>query len=140
MVAVLSILESLSIGRAFGRKFGYEVDNSQEFFALGVANMLGSLFMAYPVTGSFSRTAVNASSGAKTLMSGLISAVVVIVAIELFTASFKYIPLACLAAIVIGAVSPLIDVSAPVHIWKVNRVDVLPYFTCLVLFLMFGVE
>ena len=137
---MLSILESLSIGRAFGRRFGYEVDNSQEFFALGAANMIGAFFMVYPVTGSFSRTAVNASSGAKTLMSGLISAVVVVVAIELFTESFKYIPLACLAAIVIGAVSPLIDVAAPVHMWRVNKYDVVPYISCLVLFLIYGVE
>lgn len=63
IVPLIGFLESIAIAKAFSRKNKYRVDASQELIALGLANCFGSFVSSYPVTGSFSRTAVNAQSG-----------------------------------------------------------------------------
>ena len=70
VVPLIGFLESIAIAKAFARKNGYNVDPSQELIALGIANCLGSFVSSYPVTGSFSRTAVNAQSGVATPAGG----------------------------------------------------------------------
>ena len=136
--------------------FSLQIDNSQEFIALGMANFIGSFFQAYPVTGSFCRTPINAKTGAHTLLSGVLAGTIVIIAIELLSDCFKYIPQASLAAIVMVAVIPLIDIKArviidiaivvhtsgqaPLRMWRVCRLDILPYTTCFVAVLFAGVE
>ena len=70
VVPLIGFLESIAIAKAFARKNGYSVDASQELIALGIANCLGSFVSSYPVTGSFSRTAVNAQSGVATPAGG----------------------------------------------------------------------
>ena len=92
-----------------------QIDNSQEFIALGLANFIGSFFLAYPVTGSFCRTPINAKTGAQTLLSGVLAGIIVIIAIELLADCFKFIPQASLAAIVMVAVVPLIDIKVLRH-------------------------
>ena len=70
VVPLIGFLESIAIAKAFARKNQYKVDASQELVALGVANCLSSFVSSYPVTGSFSRTAVNAHSGVATPAGG----------------------------------------------------------------------
>lgn len=68
---LIGFLESIAIAKAFARKNRYKVDASQELVALGIANCLSSFVSSYPVTGSFSRTAVNAQSGVATPAGGI---------------------------------------------------------------------
>ena len=71
MVPLIGFLESIAIAKAFARKNRYSVDASQELIALGIANCVSSFVSSYPVTGSFSRTAVNAQSGVATPAGGI---------------------------------------------------------------------
>jgi sodium-independent sulfate anion transporter 11 len=70
VLPMIGFLESIAIAKAFARKNKYKVDPSQELIALGLANFVGAFCSAYPVTGSFSRTAVNSISGVATPLGG----------------------------------------------------------------------
>ncbi|XP_034204959.1 probable sulfate transporter 4.2 isoform X4 [Prunus dulcis] len=111
LITGVAILESVGIAKALAAKNGYELDSNQELFGLGVANIFGSFFSAYPTTGSFSRSAVNHESGAKSGLSGLVMGVLMGCALLFMTPLFEYIPQCALAAIVISAVIGLVGVS-----------------------------
>ena len=110
-IALVGYLESITIARAFARKHKYEIDPNQEFIALGTGNIFGSFFKSYPVTGSFSRTAVNAACSVKTLVAAPIAGIVVIIALEVVTSTIKDIPKSCLAAVIICAALTNIDLQ-----------------------------
>ena len=93
---------------AFGRLNGYKINPNQELIAIGVTNTIGSCFGAYPATGSFSRSALKAKSGVRTPAAGIITAIVVIVALYGLTSAFFWIPTAGLSAIIIHAVADLV--------------------------------
>lgn len=139
-IALVGFLESISVAKAFARKNGYEVDANQELRALGAANVVGLFSAAYPVTGGFSRTAVNAQAGARTGLASIITAVVIGVSLVLFTPLFYYLPRAVLAAIVMAAVIGLVDVREPVHLWKVKRTDAVLLGLTFVATLFLGIE
>jgi MFS superfamily sulfate permease-like transporter len=111
VIALVGYLESISIAKAFARTNGYEVDASQELVALGAVNVIGSFFQALPVTGSFSRTAVNSSCNVRTQVAGIISGLVVILSFEELSSSFQYIPKASMSALIIVAVGSIIEVK-----------------------------
>lgn len=106
-VFLAAALEHLAIGKAFGRRHGYTIDQSQELLYIGVANFVGGFFSAMPITGGFSRTAVNSESGVKSPLSGLITAACVLVSIYKLSGAFYWIPKATLSAIIITAVWPI---------------------------------
>lgn len=139
-IALVGFLESISVAKAFARKNGYQVDANQELRALGAANVVGLFSGAYPVTGGFSRTAVNAQAGARTGLASIITAVVIGVSLVLFTPLFYYLPRAVLAAIVMAAVIGLVDVREPVHLWKVKRTDAVLLGLTFVATLFLGIE
>lgn len=95
LVAFIGFLESISIAKAFGRRNGYSVDTCQELVALGAANVVGSFLQSYPVTGSFSRTSVNAQSGVSTPAAGVLTGTIVMLALLLLTPAFYYVPKVC---------------------------------------------
>lgn len=94
--------------QAFGRLNGYKIDPNQELIAIGVTNTIGSVFNAYPATGSFSRSALKSKSGVRTPAAGIVTAIVVVVALYGLTAAFFWIPTAALSAIIIHAVADLV--------------------------------
>jgi len=122
-IALVGFMESISVAKAMATKKGYEVDADKELVGLGLANLAGSLFQAYPVTGGFSRTAVNANAGATSPMASLITAAVIAVSLLFFTPLFYFLPKAVLAAIIMTAVFGLIDTHEVSHLWKVKRSD-----------------
>jgi len=101
----------------------YEVDANQELIGLGLANLLGALFRAYPTTGGFSRTAVNAQAGATTTVASLVSAGVIALTLLFLTPLFYALPKAVLAAIVMVAVFGLIEWKEALFLWRVDRKD-----------------
>lgn len=103
-VFVAAALEHLAIGRAFGRRCGYEIDQDQELAYIGTVNLVGSFLSCMPVTGGFSRTAVNAESGVKSPLGGVVTSACVLVSIYALTGAFYWIPKATLAAIIVVAV------------------------------------
>ena len=66
VLPVIQFIQSISIAKAFGKIYSYEIDSTQELIALSCANMIGAFFGGWPVTGSFSGSAVNAMSGTQT--------------------------------------------------------------------------
>ena len=91
--------------------------------ALGAMNVIGSMTSCYVATGSFSRSAVNFVAGCQTAVSNIIMSMVVLLTLLFLTPLFKYTPNAILAAIIINAVIPLIDVNAAVLIFKIDKLD-----------------
>lgn len=122
-IALVSFMEAISVGKHFARENRYEVDPSQELIGLGVANISGGLLGGYPVAGGFSRTAVNASAGARTQLSALITVAVVALTLMFLTPLFHDMPKAALAAIILTAVLGLIDLVEPKRLYRIKRVD-----------------
>lgn len=118
-VALFGFMESISIAKtAEERHPEYELDANQELRALGTANILGSFFNSFSVSGSFSRTAVNDQSGAKTTMALIFSVLLVAGVLLFLTPLFYNLPTAVLGAIIIVSVFGLIDVKYPLMLWK----------------------
>ncbi|GLT66914.1 hypothetical protein SLA2020_392540 [Shorea laevis] len=140
LITGVAILESVGIAKALAAKNGYELDSNQELFGLGVANIFGSFFSAYPTTGSFSRSAVNHESGAKTGLSGIIAGLIMGCALLFLTPLFEHIPQCALAAIVISAVISLVDYEEAIFLWRVNKKDLLLWTITATTTLFLGIE
>jgi sulfate permease, SulP family len=116
-------MESIAVATVYAAKSRTEVDPNQELVALGAANLIGAFFRAFPTTGGFSRTAVNAQAGARTTLASLVSAGIIGLTLLFLTRFFETLPNAVLAAIVLLAVANLFDWREALHLWKVDRQD-----------------
>ncbi|KAL1947588.1 hypothetical protein VTO73DRAFT_13312 [Trametes versicolor] len=124
VATIILFLEHIAISKSFGRVNGYKIDPNQELIAIGVTNTIGTLFGAYPATGSFSRSALQSKSGVRSPASGLFSAVVVIVALYGLTPAFFWIPSAALSAVIVHAVADLVASPRQVYsFWRVSPVE-----------------
>jgi len=140
-LVLVGFLETISIGKSLEAKQDeYRIRPNQELVALGIGNMVGSLFKAYPSTSSFSRSAINQESGATTGMAALVSVGMVIVTLLFLTPVFYYLPKAVLAAIIIVAVFGLVNIKDGIHLWKTNNLDFWLLFTTFVSTLFLGIE
>jgi len=139
-IALVGFMESIAVAQAFARRHKYEIDADQELIGLGVANLGGAFFSAYPVTGGFSRTAVNDQAGAVTPLASIITAVVIAITLLFLTPLFYFLPKAVLAAIIMTAVFGLIDVKEVKHLWKVDRADLVLLAITFFATLSFGIE
>ncbi|KAF3184732.1 Sulfate permease 2 [Orbilia oligospora] len=126
---IVLLIEHIAISKSFGRVNGYQINPSQELIAIGITNIFGPFFGAYPATGSFSRTAIKAKAGVRTPIAGVITGIIVLLAIYLLTAVFYYIPNASLAGVIIHAVGDLITPPNVVYrFWRVSPVEVVIFF------------
>lgn len=140
-LVMVGYLETISIGKSLeSRQDEYRIRPNQELIALGLSNMVGSLFKAYPSTSSFSRSAINAESGGTTGMSSLISAGIVLLTLLFLTPLFYHLPTTVLAAIIIVAVFGLVDVKEAAFLWKANNMDFWLLMATFVSTLIFGIE
>ena len=114
-------LESIAVETNFATKLKYQVRPTQEAVAQGAANIIGGLTMCYPVVGSFSRSATNASYDSQSPMCNLITASVIMLTLLFFTKLFYYMPLNVLAAIVIVAALSLVDLHEAVFLWSSSK-------------------
>jgi SulP family sulfate permease len=123
-IAFVSYMESIAVAKAVQSKHkDYEVKPNQELIGLGLANVAGSFFQAFPTTGGFSRTAVNDQSGAKTGLASIISAGLIALTLLFLTPLFYYLPNAVLASVIMVAVFGLIDIKEAKFLWKADRSD-----------------
>ncbi len=123
MIALIGFMEAISVAKAIAAKHRYEVNPNQELIGLGAANIGAFVTGGYPVSGGFSRSAVNDQAGAKSPIASLVTAAVIALSVVLLTPLFYYLPNAVLAAIVMSAVFGLIDVREPIRLWRVRRSD-----------------
>lgn len=140
-IALVSFMESIAVAKAIQSKHrNYKVEPNQELISLGLANVFGSFFQSYPVTGGFSRTAVNDQAGAKTTIASVISAVLIILTLLFLTPLFYNLPKAILASVIMVAVFGLIDYKEAIHLWKSDRTDFMLLLVTFFSTLIFGIE
>ena len=116
-------MEAISIAKAMAAKTGQRLDPNQELIGQGLSNMIGAVGQSYPVSGSFSRSAVNLQAGAWTGFSSVITSLTVVVVLIFFTPLLYHLPQAVLAAVIMMAVIGLVNISGFVHAWKAQRYD-----------------
>jgi SulP family sulfate permease len=139
-ITMLGFVESIAIAKVFAQRNRYTIKPNRELVALGVSTVAAGLSHSYPVSGSFSRTAVNADSGARTQMAGIISAGVVALTLVVLTPFFRPLPNAVLASVVIMAVAGLVDVREARRLWRVKRSDFWLLAMAFASTLIFGVQ
>lgn len=138
---IVLLIEHIAISKSFGRINNYSIDPSQELVAIGVTNLLGPFLGAYPATGSFSRTAIKSKAGVRTPFAGVITAIVVLLAIYALPAAFFYIPNSALSAVIIHAVGDLITPPNTVYqFWRVSPLEVIIFFAGVIVTIFTTIE
>jgi len=123
IISLLGFMEAISIAKAMAAKTGQKLDPNQELIGQGLANILGSVSKSYPVSGSFSRSAVNLQAGAASGMSSVFTSLTVVIVLLFFTPLLRHLPQSVLAAVIMMAVIGLINVSGFVHAWRAQWYD-----------------
>jgi len=145
-VALIGYMESMTIAKTVARTSSEEtgiavkIDPNKELVALGICNLVCSQMSGYPVTGSFSRTAVNADSGAQTQLAAMFAAMLVVSALLMLTPVLQFIPKLSLSAIVLIAILKLIKLHEALFLWHVKRRDFLVFSSVVVITVFLGVE
>ena len=139
-ISLISYLELIAIGKALALKIGYELPPNHELGAVGFANLIGSFTSCIPASGSFSRSAVNYATGARSQLSAFISSIVMMCALLFLTPIFRYLPKFVLASIIIHAVSQLVAVREAYELFHVNKVDFVLWLFTFLAVLLLGVE
>jgi MFS superfamily sulfate permease-like transporter len=135
VMALIGFMEATSISKAIATSTGERIDASKELVGQGLANIAGSFFSSYTVSGSFSRSAVAAKTGAQTGLFAIVSALAVVLVLLFFTPYLYSLPQSVLAVIVMMAVFGLIRVAPLVHAWRADRsgavIGILTFFATL---------
>ncbi|XP_030558514.1 sodium-independent sulfate anion transporter [Drosophila novamexicana] len=137
-IPMIAILEIVAISKAFSK--GKIVDASQEMIALGMCNIMGSFVLSMPVTGSFTRTAVNNASGVRTPLGGAVTGALVLMALAFLTQTFYYIPKSTLAALIIAAMISLVELERISEMWNAKKRDLFPFVVTIVTCLFWSLE
>ena len=124
-ITLVALADTISTASAFAARTGQEIDGNGEMIGIGVANLAAGLFQGFPVSTSGSRTAVAERSGAKTQLTGVTGAVVIIVMIVLVPGLFRNLPSPALAAVVITASLSLADIPGTVRLWRQRKAECL---------------
>ncbi len=123
IISLLGFMEAISIAKAMAAKTGQRLDPNQELIGQGLANILGSFSNGYPVSGSFSRSAVNLQAGAVTGLSSVFTSTAVLITLMFFTPLLYFLPQSVLAAVIMMAVIGLINVAGFMHAWRAKWYD-----------------
>jgi len=123
VISLIGFMEAISISKAMATQTKQRLDSDQELIGQGLSNIASSFFQGYPVSGSFSRSAVNISAGALTGFSSVVTGVVVGITLLFLTPLLYHIPQATLAAVIITAVINLIKFKPIKYAWRVQKQD-----------------
>jgi SulP family sulfate permease len=123
VIGLIGFVEAISIAKAMASQTRQRLSANQELIGQGLANITSGLFSGYAVSGSFSRSAVNFSSGAMTGFSSVVTGILVALTLLFLTPLLYYLPQATLAAVIIMAVINLIKIAPIKHAWKVEPHD-----------------
>lgn len=121
IIALVAFTEAITIAKRIATESRQRINTNQELFGQGLAKIIGSFFQSMPVSGGFTRSALNYQSGAKTGFSSIITGLVVMVVLLWLTPLFYYLPFATLAAVIMVGALGLFDVKEMWRIWKLNR-------------------
>ena len=121
VMTLLALTEAVAIARALASRHGDKLDGNQEFIGQGLANLAGAFFSAYPASGSFNRSGVNAVSGARTPFAAICAAIFLIVILFFVAPLARYLPFAVIAALLFLVAWGLIDRREIARIWQEER-------------------
>ncbi|XP_053624209.1 sodium-independent sulfate anion transporter-like [Plodia interpunctella] len=138
VLPLVGILESVAIAKAFAD--GLQVDATQELIALGLCNVVGSFASSMPVTGSFTRTALNHASGVQTQAGGVVCVIIIITALTLLTSTFAYIPKATLAGLIMTAMFYMLHTDIVIRLWKYTKREFFLFIFTVIVCLFVGLE
>ena len=143
LIGLVGFVDSVSIGQTLAANDRSRVDPNKELLGVGFANMAAGLTGAYPVAGSLSRSAVNASTGAKSPLVGVFTALIVAVAILTILPVFKSMPLAALAGLIIFSCFSLFNFKEILNTWRYSKADAIAalsaFFAVLIVGIQYGV-
>ncbi len=122
-IAAIGLVEAISIARGMAVRTGERLNSNQEFVGQGLANIASGVFSGYPVSGSFTRSAVNLQAGAAGPLSGILTSVLLLAATLSLSSLASYIPLAALAGVLIVTAFALIDRKEMARIWRIGGAD-----------------
>jgi len=123
VIAIISFMEAMSSAKIAAIKTSSKWDENQELVGQGLAKIAAAFSQTMPVSGSFSRSALNLASGARTGVSSLVAALCVLLTLLFFTPMLKYLPLPVLAAIIVMALANLINLRSLRNAWRASRDD-----------------
>ncbi len=139
-LALMGYLEAVSIAQSVRPPDEQpDGDSNRELIALGISNAVGAVFQSYAMTGSFSRSAVNAQAGARTKFAAVISAGIVALVLLFFADWFYHLPKAVLAAIIVVAVSGLFDRELPAYLYRTNKEEFAMLMLTFAITFIFGI-
>jgi len=139
-ILFVGFMESIAVAEMIASREKYKLNSNRELLGLGLANLCCGFFSGYPVTGGFSRTAVNHRAGAKTPLASIITGILVILTLLFLTSLFYYLPRAILSAIIIVAVLGLFNLKEGVRLFRIKKTDGVTFFITFAITLAFGVE
>src|SRR3954447_3271458 len=122
-IALVSLADTISTSSSFAERTGQEVDGDQEMIGIGAANLAAGFFQGFPVSTSGSRTAVAERAGARSQLTGVVGAALIVVTIVLLPGLFRNLPQPALAAVVITAAFSLADVAGARRLWQQRRTE-----------------
>ncbi len=140
-VTIICIVESIAIAKVIQAKHGdYQIRANQELIALGISKIGGAFFQSIPTSGSFTRSAVNNESGARSGFASIFSAILIGLTLVFLTPLFYFLPKAILAAIILLSVKSLFDWQEAKHLWETHRSDFYMMLTTFIVTLALGIE
>ncbi|WP_198262530.1 SulP family inorganic anion transporter [sulfur-oxidizing endosymbiont of Gigantopelta aegis] len=122
-VALLGLIEAVSISRAVATKSNQRIDSNQEFIGQGLSNMTGSFFSSYAGSGSFTRSGINYESGAKTPLSAILAALFLMVIVLLIAPLTAYLPIAAMGGVILLVAYNLIDIKQIKHTFSFSKTE-----------------
>jgi high affinity sulfate transporter 1 len=138
-IALVALTDTISTASSFAARTGQEIDGDGEMIGIGAANVAAGFFQGFPVSTSGSRTAVAEQAGAKTQLTGIVGAALIVLMLVLAPGLLKNLPNPTLAAVVIAASLSLADVPGTVRLWRQRRVEFLLSITAFLGVALLGV-
>lgn len=123
IISLLGFMEAISVAKAMAAVTGQRLDPNRELLGQGLANICGAVTKSYPVSGSFSRSAVNLQVGARSSLSSVFTSLIVVVVLLFFTPLLYHLPQSVLAAIIMMAVVGLVNIKGFIHAWRAQWYD-----------------
>jgi SulP family sulfate permease len=140
LMALIIFVSSSSVASTYARLRGESFDANRELTGLGLANLAGGLFQSFTVAGGFSRTAINADSGAKTPLASLVTVLVMVIALIAFGSALAPLPYAILGATIMASIIGLIDIATLKSAWQRDRLDAASFIAAFAAVLIFGLN
>lgn len=140
LISIVGFVGSVSVAQSFAAKRKQNINPNQELIGLGLANLSAAFSASFPVTGGFSRSVVNVSSGAKSPMTGILTGLLMLVTLLFFTPLFYYLPTAVLASSIIISILQLIDYKDFLRLYRFSKQEALGLSATFFVVLFVGME